>query len=395
MPQSTFAPTSEIELESIVRDAIAAKTPLEVVGRNSNPALGRPVQAASTLILTGFSGITSYEPEELVLTAGAGTPRSEVEPILAASGQCFAFEPADYSRLLGTGDAGSLGGMIACNLAGPRRIKAGAARDHFLGFTGVSGRGETYQAGGKVVKNVTGYDLPKLLAGSYGTLTALTSVTLKVLPAPESEDTLILDGLDDATAIRAMSLALQSPFEVSGAAHLPAAINNGTAETLLRLEGVPPSVAYRRDKLASLLAEFGLCRSHPADESRKRWTSVRDVHPFADDQSRIIWRLSVPPMEGARIAAAIAERTDTRWFYDWGGGLIWLSLPPSDDGGAQLVRGATNAGHATLIRAPQDIRAAVAVFTPQPTALEELSRRVKAGFDPAGILNPGRMYQGW
>ena len=395
MPQSTFAPTSEAELESIVREAIAAKTPLEVIGRNSKAALGRPVQAAATLSLSGFSGITSYEPEELVLTAGAGTPRSEIEPMLAARGQCFAFEPADYSRLLGAKDAGSLGGMIACNLSGPRRIKAGAARDHFLGFTGVSGRGEIFQAGGKVVKNVTGYDLPKLLAGSYGTLAALTSVTLKVLPAPESEDTLILDGLDDASAIRAMSLALQSPHEVSGAAHLPAEINEGVAATLLRLEGVAPSVAYRRDKVAALLAEFGICRSHPADESRSRWVAVRDVHPFADDQSRIIWRLSVPPMEGARITAAIAAQTDAQWFYDWGGGLIWLSLPASDDGGAQLVRAAASPGHATLIRAPQDIRAAVPVFTPQPTALEELSRRVKAGFDPTGILNPGRMYQGW
>lgn len=186
MPQSTFAPTSDAELETIIRDAIAAKTPLEITGRNTKTVLGRPVQAAATLDLSGFSGIASYEPDELVLTAGAGTPRSEIEPILAARGQCFAFEPADYSRLLGADDAGSLGGMIGCNLSGPRRIKAGAARDHFLGFTGVSGRGETFQAGGKVVKNVTGYDLPKLLAGSYGTLTALTSVTLKVLPAPET-----------------------------------------------------------------------------------------------------------------------------------------------------------------------------------------------------------------
>jgi glycolate oxidase FAD binding subunit len=220
------------------------------------------------------------------------------------------------------------------------------------------------------------------------------SVTLKVLPAPESEDTLILDGLDDAAAIRAMSLALQSPFEVSGAAHLPSAINGGTAGTLLRLEGVPPSVVYRRDKVATLLAEFGICRSHPADESRKRWIAVRDVHPFVEDPSRIVWRLSVPPMDGAKVTAAIAAQTDAQWFYDWAGGLIWLSLPPSEDGGAQIVRSAVKQGHATLIRAPRDIRASVAVFSPQPIALEELSRRVKAGFDPKGILNPGRMYQG-
>jgi len=243
-------------VRSTVAAAVAEGTPLEVAGTGTKRALGRPMQTDRTLDLSAFDGVTNYEPDELVLTAGAATRRSEVEPLLAARGQCFAFEPPDYSRLLGQGDAGSLGGMIGCNLAGPRRIKAGAARDHFLGFTGVSGRGEIYQAGGKVVKNVTGYDLPKLIAGSYGTLTALTSVTLKVLPAPESEDTLILDGLDDATAIRAMSLALQSPFEVSGAAHLPGAMYDGIAATLLRLEDITPEEPRGGNKCRALRSPY-------------------------------------------------------------------------------------------------------------------------------------------
>jgi glycolate oxidase FAD binding subunit len=368
---------------------------LDVQGAGTKTQIGRPVQAAATLDLSGFAGIIAYEPEELVLTAGAGTRLSEIEAALTARGQSFAFEPPDYSHLLGSDHAGTLGGMIACNLAGPRRIKAGAARDHFLGFTGVSGRGEIFQAGGKVVKNVTGYDLPKLLAGSYGTLAALTQVTLKVLPAAESEETLVLEGLEDEAAIRAMSLAMQSPYEVSGAAHLPAAVNDGKADTLLRLEGVAPSVAYRREKLAHLLAEFGICQSHKAHHSQERWNAVRDVLPFAAEKDRIIWRLSVPPMEGARIVASLAAQTDVQWFYDWAGGLIWLALAPSEDGGTQIVRPAVTQGHATLIRAPRDIRGTVAVFSPQPMALEELSRRVKSGFDPMGILNPGRMYQGW
>jgi glycolate oxidase FAD binding subunit len=395
MPPSTFAPASEAELETIIREAIADKTPLDVQGTGTKAQIGRPVQAAATLDLGGFSEIIAYEPEELVLTAGAGARLSDIEAALSARGQNFAFEPPDYSQLLGSEHSGTLGGMIACNLAGPRRIKAGAARDHFLGFTGVSGRGEIFKAGGKVVKNVTGYDLPKLLAGSYGTLAALTKVTLKVLPAAESEETLLLEGLDDEAAIRAMSLAMQSPYEVSGAAHLPAAVNDEGAATLLRLEGVAPSVAYRRDKLAHLLAEFGICQSHQARHSQELWESVRDVLPFAAEKDRIIWRLSVPPMEGARIVASIAAQTDAQWFYDWAGGLIWLALAPSEDGGAQIVRPAITQGHATLIRAPRDTRSTVAVFSPQPLALEELSRRVKAGFDPTGILNPGRMYQGW
>lgn len=401
---NTLRPETAGELRDAVAWAVSEEAPLEVVGAGTKRGIGRAIQTSATLDLSTFSGIRLYEPEELVLSAGAGTRLSEVEAALAARGQDFAFEPPDLSRLLGSAHSGTLGGMIAANLAGPRRIKAGAARDHFLGFTAVSGRGEEFKAGGRVMKNVTGYDLPKLMAGSWGTLAVMSEVTFKVLPAAETQTTLVIVGLDDETAARAMSLALQSPADVSAAAHLPAGIGAsstveavrglGRSATLLRLEGIAPSVAFRFDRLAGLLAEFGAPGRLDPAESRALWTEIRDVHYLCDGRERLVWRISVPPMEGPRVLRAISEICDARGFYDWAGGLIWIDVPAAADGGARAVRGAISpaSGHATLIRAPASLRASIDAFHPQPSALAALTRRIKAGFDPKGILNPGRMY---
>jgi glycolate oxidase FAD binding subunit len=205
---SRFRPTDEKQLAEIVSAALDSEEPLEIVAGGSKRGLGRPLQAPHTLDVSGFSGIRQYEPEELVLSAGAATPMDEIERALAAKRQMLAFEPADWRALLGSGGQGqTLGGIISCNLAGPRRIRQGAARDHFLGFQGVSGRGEAFKAGGRVVKNVTGYDLCKLLAGSYGTLAVMTEITVKVLPLPEATRTVALKGLDDARAVAAWSTA--------------------------------------------------------------------------------------------------------------------------------------------------------------------------------------------
>ncbi len=374
-------PSTEAGLCEAIADAVASKRPLELTGMGTKRGLGRPMQTAATLDLSGFSGIQLYEPEELILEAGAATPMAEIEKAVAAKGQQLAFEPPG---------GGTIGGMVSCNLSGPRRIKAGAARDHVLGMRGVTGRAEAFKAGARVMKNVTGYDLPKLLTGSYGTLAALTSVTIKVLPRPETEETLVIAGLDDAAAVRAMSLALQSPCEVSGAAHLPGA----APTTLLRLEGIAPSVAYRRDKLAALLKEFGMAGTLPEKKSKQQWQAIRDVSPLASRPERCLWRISVAPSDGPRVAAQIAVSADARWFYDWGGGLIWLDVPPADDAAAAVVRGAVTQGHATLIRAPDPVRSAVPVFQPQEAALAALTLRIKQAFDPAQILNPGRMYRG-
>jgi glycolate oxidase FAD binding subunit len=390
---ASLRPDSDTDLVDMVQEALAEKTPLEVIGTATKRRLGRPMQTAATLDLSGFSKVSLYEPEELVITAGAGARLDEIRQLVSGKGQELAFEPPDLSRLLGSDHSGTLGGALACNLSGPRRLKAGGARDHILGVAGVSGRGEAFKAGGRVVKNVTGYDVPKLMAGSFGTLAALTSVTFKVLPRAESEETLVIEGLSDDEAVAAMSLAMQSSCEVSGAAHLPQALAGGTAKTFLRLEGVLPSIAYRRDKLMGFLNATAMHRLE-GDTSRAQWIAIRDVHPLADQQDRSVWRLSVPPAEGARVTASLALELEARWFYDWAGGLIWIDVPPGADAAVLAIRAAIREGHATLIRSSEMIRANVAVLHPQAPALAALARRVKTAFDPLGIFNPGRMQEG-
>ncbi|HLY55519.1 MAG TPA: 2-hydroxy-acid oxidase, partial [Stellaceae bacterium] len=295
-------------------------------------------------------------------------------------GQHLAFEPP---MLAGA----TLGGVIGGNLSGPRRVAAGAARDHLLGFTGVNGRGEQFKSGGRVVKNVTGYDLSKLVAGSWGTLAALTEVALKVLPRPEETATLVLDGLDAAAAGRAMRAALASPHQISGAAWVPG------QGTMLRLEGPAPSVAARTKDLATVLGQFGAPRVLDREETLVAWAAIRDVAAFADLSEAVIWRVSAPPASGPGVVMAIPV---TRAIMDWGGGLVWLAMPPSDDGGATLVRGALRdcGGHATLVRAPEAVRATVPPFEPPAEPLAGLVRRVKESFDPLRLFNRGRLYQG-
>ena len=391
---SRLAPTDTRDLEAIVADAVAREEPLELVAGGSKRGLGRPLQLPHVLDLSAFAGIRTYEPEELVLTAGAATPMQDIEAALGEKRQMLAFEPADWRALLGSGGAkDTIGGVIACNLAGPRRIRQGAARDHFLGFHAVSGRGEAFKAGGYVVKNVTGYDLPKLMAGSYGTLAALTEVTLKVLPAPEATCTLAIAGLDDEAARRAMSAALASSHEVSGAAHLPAGVSPAGARTLLRLEGPRPSVAARAASLGLDLAAFGTIERMDDAASHAAWRGVRDASAFVALAGRAIWRVSVAPTDGPAVAAAVARTLDVRHFFDWGGGLVWLAVQGANDGGAAAIRAALPSGHATLVRASDAVRAAVPVFQPQEPALAALAARVKTQFDPRRILNRGRMYR--
>ena len=424
MTESFRAETGEQVAEAVAW-AAAEKAPLEVVGRGSKRGLGRPVQAGHGLDLSGLTGITLYEPDELVLSARAGTPLAEIEAALAEKGQLLAFEPGDLGPLLGAEPgAGSIGGMLACNLSGSRRIKAGAARDHFLGFQAVSGRGEAFRSGGRVMKNVTGYDLCKLLAGSYGTLAVMTEVTVKVLPAPEKTRSLLIFGLDDSRALLAMTRALASSHEVSGAAHLPAELAAdsevgylaeagaaGQAVTALRLEGPGPSVEFRCRALGRALADLGPQEELHGRNSRLFWRELRDVAPFVRRPGRPVWRLSVPPQAGPAVAARLAEAPGGLCYFDWGGGLIWLAPPEGPEPGGpepggpepegseaadtavrRAVAGA--GGHATLIRAPEAVRAATPVFQPQDPAMAALTERIKDGFDPHRVLNPGRMYAG-
>jgi glycolate oxidase FAD binding subunit len=404
----SLKPRDGMEVEQAIQWALANGKTLEVVGGGSKRAIGRAAQWDLTLDLSGLSGVTLYEPQELVLTAKAGTPLAEIEALLAASKQELAFEPMDYGRLLGTAPgAATIGGAIAANLSGPRRVKAGAARDHFLGVAAVSGRGETFKSGGRVVKNVTGYDLCKLLAGSWGTLAAMTEIAVKTLPCGETEETVLVLNLDDVTAGNVMVAATGSFADVSGAAHLGATVaariaetaSAGGAATVFRLEGVAPSVVQRKSVLQALLSPFGQLATLPEAQSRALWRLIRDVDPFAADGpagGRDLWRISVAPARGAEVGRTLAGKADGELLYDWAGGLLWAALPAANDAHAPLVRASVAAadGHATLIRAPVAVRAAVDVFSPEAPVLAALTRRVRESFDPKGVLNPGRMWAG-
>lgn len=397
-----FVPADPAEVAAAVSLAAASRTPLSVTGLASKAALGRPSKAVRRLDLSTLSGVTLYEPEELVLSALAGTPIETIEALLAESGQELAFEPMSFAALYGTG-AGTLGGCLMANLSGPRRIKAGAARDHVLGVKAVSGRGEAFKAGGRVVKNVTGYDLSRGLAGSFGTLAVATEITIKVLPRAETVATLALPGLDAAKAVAALCAAMGAPVDVSGAAHLPAAAAKRLGfpgpVTALRLEGFSPSVNERFERLAEILRPFTPGERLDETASKSLWLAIRDAAPLAALNEHLIWKISVAPTAGPKIAEAAAKAFPCEALFDWSGGLVWLALEPSPehemDGGAGVIRsaiGQNGGGHATLVRAPAGLRARVDVFEPQPEALAALSRRLKAAFDPQGILEPGRLF---
>lgn len=400
------------EVEDAVRAAIANEQPIEIVGHGSKRSIGQLMSTNAVLELSALNAVTAYEPNELIITVQAGAPMADVLSLIDSKNQQFAFEPMDTAALLGTTPgAGTVAGMISAGLAGPRRIKAGGARDHLLGANAVSGFGESFKAGGKVVKNVTGYDLCKLLAGSWGTLAVMTEVTLKVTPRPESERTLVLRGLADVVANKAMTAALGSPYDVTGAAHLPGSALRTTAGalaeiaqpdqslTLLRLEGITSSASHRAQSLRGALKSFGDAELIEDDASAALWRAVRDVEPFAASGPRAlwpVWRIVCPPAAGGAFGEQLSRESGGEVIYDWGGGLIWAALPPATDGHAKALRQRVEkiGGHATLIRGSDAVRAGIDVFHPQPAGLAALGSRVKRSFDPTNILNRGRMSRG-
>jgi glycolate oxidase FAD binding subunit len=396
------------DVEQVVRAAIASEQPLEIIGHGTKRMVGQPMATNALLDVSALNAVKSYEPNELIITVETGAPLSDVKSLIDSKNQQFAFEPMDTALLLGTGAAGTIGGMIGAGLAGPRRIQAGAARDHLLGAHAVSGFGDSFKAGGRVVKNVTGYDLCKLLAGSWGTLAVMTEVTLKVMPRPESERTLVLRGLDDLAANKVMTSALGSPFDVSGAAHVPKSALRDTmgalselgspknALTLLRLEGISASAAHRAASLASALSPFGAAEILEDEGSAAVWRCVRDVESFAAKGplgAWPVWRIVCPPALGGALGERLARETGGDVLYDWGGGLIWAAMPPRPDALATLVRQRASAagGHAMLLRATDEVRGRIDVFHPASGGVAALNERLRQSFDPKGILNRGRM----
>ncbi|MEX2647387.1 MAG: FAD-binding protein [Alphaproteobacteria bacterium] len=400
-----LAPADANEVRDAVGEAVAAGASLAVEGGGTKRGYGRPVEAAHRLSLARLDGIVDYQPSELVLTARAGTPLATIEALLAQHGQQLAFEPPDTSDLLGPG-APTLGGIVACNLSGPRRLRAGACRDHVLGVHAVTGRAEAIKAGGKVVKNVTGYDLPKLFTGSFGTLAVLTEITVKVLPRPAKTRTILAYGLDVSAALAAMTALMAGPLEPSGLAYLPAAVaarsgvgyvnGAGRSVTAARIEGPPASTLVRAEAVRRALAKAAPVEELHGRNSAALWREIGFAALLAQPADCPVWRLALPPAAGAEALAAL-EAAGAEAFLDLAGGRLWAALPDGlADAGASAVRAVS--GHAgglsTLVRAPDALRATIDVFEPQPAPLALLTRRVKDTFDPARVLEPGRMVAG-
>ncbi len=438
----TVCPQTEQQLIDVLLWAYSENCIIEVIGRGSKRRLGRPIAADKRLDMSGLSGIQLYQPEELVMTAAAGTPLIEIATALASHHQYLAFEPPDWGPLFGAEpQSGSIAGAFASNLSGPRRFQAGAARDHLLGFRAVNGRGELFRSGGRVIKNVSGYDLSKLLCGSFGTLAVLAETTFKVMPQPRGECSLLLPGLSPPAASSAMTALLAAPLPVTGLSYLPALashsgnhqsaplkiMDEGSSWLMIRLQALEPILDdYCRDVKAIIADAVGknkVAAFLDQDESRLLWrwvgnatvfaspgpkssskpsSSQGDTEAFSDGD--ILWRLHIPPADWPMVIDRLAAGRPIDYLCDWGGGLLWVapedSLALAADGGAAWIRqavagdDAAQSGHALLFRGPESVRTRGAVFHPQSEPLAALTGRIKKAFDPASILNPGRMYPG-
>jgi glycolate oxidase FAD binding subunit len=402
----TYSPRTEEELAGLVSESVAKTVPVEVCGKRSKANMGRPLQVGARISTREMRGVTLYEPSELVLSAKSGTPLAEIEELLSANGQELAFEPCALEHALGSGgEEATIGGIIAANASGSRRILRGAARDHLIGVRAVNGRGEVIKSGGRVMKNVTGYDIARALSGSWGTLAVMSEITLKVLPKAEETRTLVCLNLTDESAVSAMCHAMGSAYEISGAVHLqrpfverltiPDVAALGQSVTALRLENFASSVEYRLGRLHQELKTFGTLYEMDDGRSRAFWRDVRRLQ-FLADSDWTLWRITTAPEQGARLVSAISGQIACRAAYDWSGGLIWLEIPPATDATATVLRRviAEYQADALLVRASPAARASVGVFQPLPEVNMNLIRRLKEAFDPHRILNPGRMYPG-
>ena len=389
----THAPKTEEEAAQVILKASEVGTGLRIQGGGTRSSIGQNIATDEVLSTKNLSGITMYEPAEMVLAAKAGTPVAEIQKVLADNKQMLTFEPMDHSALLGKGGSSTIGGIVAGNISGPRRIYGGAARDSLIGVRFVNGKGEIVKNGGRVMKNVTGLDLVKLQAGAWGTLGLLTEVTFKLLPAPDRTATLMFKGLDDETAIQALCAAAGTPFEPTGLAHLPTCIGDEGPRTLIRVEGFDEQVSYRMEELQKALASYGTASVIEGKEQSDFWASIRDVTFLSEPKDKAVWKLSVRPTSAPNTIAVIEQAIDCTYYFDWSGGLVWLAIDEEDDAGVETVRNAANAaeGYATLIRGSEELRSRIDVFEPQPEPLKVVSAGIKKSFDPAGVINAGLM----
>lgn len=381
------SPIDEAKIADAVRGAAEKGTPLEIVSGGTKRDYGRPVIANAILDVSALSGVVKYEPEELVLTVRAATPIAEIQALLAEKKQMLGFEPADWGPLFGAGpERGTLAGAVATNATGARRVKAGAVRDHIIGCRFVNGKGEIIKAGGHVIKNVTGFDLPKLMCGAFGTLGVLTEITMRVSPLPERNAAVTISS-PAKEGFGLLREAMRLPLDVSGLAYFPNARNG---DAIIRVEGTESAV---EQKLAELQKRFAGrdAKVLPEADTQKAFRDITNGNIFAG-AATAIWRLCVP---AAHAYEALKTAEATQWVADWAGGLLWLGLPAETETAAKLRNiTARLGGHATLMRANRESRARLEAFEPETSARATLTRSVKAAFDPKRVLNPARMFEG-
>lgn len=377
-------PTTESAIREAVRDAAAQKKALRIAAGGTRSGIGQTVENAALLDVSGNTGIELYEPGSMTMVARAGTPMSEITQALAVENQMLAFEPMDHRPLMDTQGEPTLGGVVACNVSGPRRFLAGACRDHLLGVRFIDGQGRLIKNGGRVMKNVTGLDLAKLMCGSFGTLGVISEVALKVLPRPERSASLQVSGLDEEQAVRLFCKALGTPYEVNGAAY-----QNGIA--MLRVEGLEAQVAYRISSLQALFPKLAMSILEGAVHD-DLWTGLRDLHIFSGSDDAV-WKLSVKPTDASAIVSHVKRKLAARAVLDQGGGTIWVAVPSDAPGQGETIRSALKSlgGHATLVRGSEELRQSMPVFQPQANRLTAISKALRQQFDPSGILNPGLM----
>lgn len=394
---ATISITSEAELIEAVRAARDNRRRLELVGAGTKRALGRPVEADDVLDLSGLSGILSYEPEELVLTVQANTPLAEIEAVIAEKNQRLGFDPADWGPLFGApARAGTIAGALAADTSGSARLRYGAARDHLLGYRGVNGHGEAYKGGGRVVKNVTGFDISKLMCGGFGTLGPMSEVTLRLVPRAPQSLILVVRDIAPETGLKLLRNVWTSPLEATGLAFISAFAAEGFGQiggigagaALIRVDGTAEALSEKRAALLLLCDGYDV---RPLDEGDAAFARIGSGGAYVD-HAVDVWRLAVPPANAAETAHALAG---TMWLADWAGGLFWVGTSETDVAAASRLRhiAARAGGHATLLRASEEARRSIAVFPPQPQALAALTRQVTAAFDPLGLFNPGRMVE--
>ena len=399
-----YSPSSENEVVDFIKDSYSLQTPIEISGNNSKP-IGRLIQCSKSLQFKNFNGIVEYLPEELYIKVKSGTSLALIEAELDKKNQELAFEPSDMGFLYsGKSNKGSVGGAVACNLSGSRRFRAGALRDHILGFCGVNGKGEIIKSGGTVVKNVTGYDVSKLITGSYGTLVALTEIVLKVQPKNEESQTLLINNINLKMALNVFSKAMHTSVEISGACFYPAKISKffklndldtNTSITAIRLEGPKISVTERVNTLKKLFSDYKTTISVLENyQSRIFWQNTTDLQ-FFNNSKNVVAKIVLPPLNADQLMNNF-ENEELKYVVDWAGNLIWVELPENDSVLLKHLRTEILklSGHMTIIKAPNHVRIREDFLTTVDENIKVLSLKIKESFDPKKILNPGKMYSG-